>query len=237
MTNIFLLCYNESALLPHTIKHYRNYLPNSVITIYDNESTDNSAEIAISLGCKVVSWSTNNITNEIKQRDLKNNCWKNVSSGWVIIADMDEYLYVTESDLLQEMNNGVSILSIRGINIIGESKTVDLSDIDLQNITKYSECPTESKNICFFRQSIKQMNYSYGAHLCKPKGNVVYSKTIYINRHMNFLGLEFYIDKVTKRYSRNEKMRTYGMNVHYTNDIEKAKEYYNNVLESSLTLN
>lgn len=232
------MCYNESALIPHTVKHYKKYLPNSVITIYDNESTDNSVELAKSLGCTVISWSSGNIMDDLKQSNIKNNCWKSVNSGyWVIVADMDEFLCVTEADLLQETNLGTSILKTHGIDMIGESTTLDLSDIDLQTIKKCSKCPSESKSLCFYKEFIREMNYGPGAHKCKPKCTVgiklKYSKTVYINKHMNFLGLNFYIDKVTKRYSRNEKMRKIGFGTHYTNDVKIAESSYNNVLNKS----
>jgi hypothetical protein len=48
--NVFLLCYNERAMLPHTVNHYKKHLPSCTITVYDNESTDGSAALARQLG-------------------------------------------------------------------------------------------------------------------------------------------------------------------------------------------
>jgi len=194
--NIFLLCFNESVLLPNVIKHYKTYLPSSRITIYDNESTDNSVEIAKSLGCLVVSWNSDTCIDDFKYREIKNNCWKYVENGWVIVADMDEFLCVTEDELKKERDNGTSILNIIGFDMIGESDTTDLSDIDLQTITKYVINQRESKQLCFLREKISDMGYQMGAHNCKPSGDLVLSKDIYINKHMSLLGLKFLIKKI-----------------------------------------
>jgi hypothetical protein len=197
--NIFLLCYNESALLPHTINHYKTYLPSCKITIYDNESTDNSVEIANTLGCNVISWNSNNIIDDFKYKDIKNNCWKNVEHGWIIVADMDEFLCVTEDDLINEINLKSTILTVKGINMIGESKTLDLSDINLQMITSYFDADSENKKLCFFRNYINDMNYGLGAHGCVPTGVVKYSDKTYYNKHMSNLGLNYLISKNINR--------------------------------------
>ena len=163
-------------------------LPHSIITIYDNESTDKSVEIAKSLGCKVISWSTNGIFNEIKKRSIFNNCWKG-KKGWVIVCDMDEWLCVTERDLQEELKKGTTLLSIRGYNITGKSKDKDLKDIKLHSLNRGYYHKWESKDICFHLPEIKEMNYSLGSHTSKPKGIIKYSSKIYVNKHMNDMGL------------------------------------------------
>ena len=230
--NIFLLCFNESALLPHTINHYKKYLPSCKITIYDNESTDNSVEIAEKLGCSIVSWNSNNIFDEDLQIKLRNSIWKNCDSGWIIIADMDEFLCVTEIELMKEKELGTTILKIDGYDIIGESKTIDLTDIDLQKINKYIKNRYESKKLCFLREAIIDMNYGPGSHICNPKGNVVYSSNTYINKHMSTLGLQFLLNKYIKRYERCEKMRLKGLNTHYSKDIDKITEMYKKAIDN-----
>ncbi len=235
--SIFLLCYNESALLPHVIKHYNKYVPSCNITIYDNESTDNSVEIAKNLGCKIISWSSNNIIDDFKYKNIKNTCWKNIKSGWIIMADMDEFLCITEKELKEERDNGTTILNLKGLNMIGQSQTNDLNDIDLQEIVKYVEYPPESKKLCFLREAINEMNYDCGAHNCAPLGNVKYSNKTYINKHMCYLGLNFYINKMVNRYQRSQKMRQYGFAIHYINDINKITDDYNYQLNNCNYLN
>ena len=164
--NIFILCFNESHLLPHTINHYKKYLPSCKITIYDNQSTDNSVKLALSLGCNVISWSSNNQINDHLYLKIKNNCWKNIKNGWIIMIDMDEFLCVTEDELLDEIKNETSILEIKGLEMIGESNKIDLTDIDLQKINKYVDKDEESKKLCFLREKITEMNYEMGAHHC-----------------------------------------------------------------------
>jgi hypothetical protein len=44
---------------------------------------------------------------------------------------------------------------------------------------------------------------------------------------MCYLGLNFIIDKMVKRYERSQKMRKHGMDLHYINDINKITNDYN----------
>jgi hypothetical protein len=231
---VFLLCYNESVLLPHTITHYKRNIPNCIITILDNESTDNSINIAKTLGCNVETFSTNNMLDEFKQTNLKNNCWKHIKNGWIIVADMDEFLCITEEELYQELNNETTILSIQGLEMIGESNKLDLSDIQLNEITKSITSNIESKNLCFYRNDIIDMNYNLGGHKCSPEGKLKFSCTIYYNKHMYNLGLKYLINKILSRYERSENMRLNNLSIHYTNNIDKiTTDYYSNLSKST----
>ncbi len=235
--NIFLLCYNEEILIPHTIQHYRQNIPDCKITIYDNMSIDKSVTIAKELNCEVISFNTNNKNDPLKKRDIFNNCWKNIDTEWVIVADMDEWLSVTKQNLFDEYNNNVSILSVKGYDMIGESKTIDLSDIDLYKINKYVLHNGLNKNICFYKPKIINMNYTPGHHTCKPIGDIKFSNDKYILKHMSILGLKYITNKNIQRLKRSGDARKKGMSVHYTDDINKIKNNYNNKLKNAIIYN
>ena len=234
--NIFIFCYNEAILLPQTIKHYKTMLPSSILTLCDNESTDNSVKIAKDLGCKIITWSSGNHANILKKKKISNTCWNHLKKGWVIVCDMDEWLCVTEKDLLEEESKGTTLLSIEGYNITGKSKNIDLNDVNLHSLNSGYFHKYESKNLCFHLPEIKEMNYGPGAHHSNPKGNIKYSSTYYINKHLNEPGLPYLINKMKKRFIRTRKMRKLGYSKHYTNDLAKIKKNYNNALNKSIKL-
>ena len=104
--------------------------------------------------------------------------------------------------------------------MIGESNTLDLTDINLQLIKKYNIHSSFSKKSCFLRDEIIDINYTHDVYECNQSGKVNYSTNIYINKHMNYLGLPYYTNKMIKRYERSHKMREGGMGRHYINNVE-----------------
>jgi hypothetical protein len=250
--HIFILCYNEELILPHTLRHYRTYLPHAYITLYDNESTDRSREIAEAWGCRVVVWSSGNQQNEYIQQNIKNDVWKSTTpfheiqidprpecsgKGWKIVVDMDEWVAVTEEQLAEEESQGTSILRLKGVNVIGQSQDALLTDVSPQEIQQWNritDWKPENKNLCFLAPPIAKMNYTRGAHACRPEGErVQYSRKIYYNKHMENLGLPFLIRKFTLRKQRNTTMHEHQINLHYTDDISKLTERFQTMVQQS----
>lgn len=234
--NIFLLCYNEELLLPLTLKHYKSRFPSATIYLIDNESTDNSVQIAKDNGCIIRSYSSNNQQDEQQLIWIRTHVWKEfVKEGWIIMCDMDEWLDMDEYQLNEEDYNGTTIININGVNMVGESKTTDLSDIILSEINRGFYDDSFSKKICFKYPAVN-IEFWWGAHKCWTFGNVKYSNKKYLLKHYNYLGENYLIEKHRKRYVRNEKSRSIGINKHYLNDTEKIKAEYRNVLNNSVNI-
>ena len=66
-------CYN---LLPYTVRFFRTRFPPGTvrITVYDNESTDRTRELALKLGCEVREWKTGRSLRGAKA--VRNMSWK-----------------------------------------------------------------------------------------------------------------------------------------------------------------
>ena len=227
---IYLMCYNEHAILERTVKHYRRMLIDPVITVVDNMSTDGSKELARdTLGCRVVQWQRGDYLNEAVLTEIKNQEWKESRNlaDWVIMCDMDEWLDVTKDDLKREAAKGSTILRTKGFEVVAASTTIDASDLkDMASLSSGYPRADMNKAVCFVPSAIERMNYTFGAHSCNPVGRVAWSNSTYRLRHMNTLGLAYFTHKHTVRYARAIHMRPLGLAIHYLNDATAVKEAY-----------
>jgi hypothetical protein len=169
---------------------------------------------------------------------ISNNCWKGVKDGWIIAIDMDEWLCISESDLMKEQENGTTILSTQGLEMVGESECSDLSDIDISSIKRAVFLDSESKAVCFYRPLIKEMNYSFGCHSCNPVGLVKFSSRVYNIKHLSVLGLPYFINKMKLRFDRSKRVikEHNKCSHHYKDKTEEIEKLYYSIFYNSFLI-
>ena len=236
LLHVYLFARNEQVLLPHAVKHYRDRFPNCAITVVDNMSTDNTSKTAERLGCTVIPWDTSLTSQyfDIQLAWAKNSFWKNFTESdapWVVVADVDEWIDVWSEDLELEDSRGTMILNTAGFNIMGESNLLNLSDIDVHNLTVGVPAHIYSKWICFKRgpKGLQEIDYGAGAHGANPvPRNAPVSQSCYTLKHMVSLGLGYLIEKyrVRKTWLSDQCSKT-GMACHYFIDDAKITSNFN----------
>ena len=171
----FILCWNESETLHLTINHYKYFC--SKITIYDNFSTDNSREIAESMGCEVKLFGVSGELNDAEYLKVKNNCWKSSQADWVIVCDADEIIIPP---------NGMdgTIVRTQGFNMFSN----ELPKESWLEINTGIPDSNYSKLICFNPKAIKEIGYVYGCHEAEPTGDVKFSTLITPLLHYKHVG-------------------------------------------------
>jgi glycosyltransferase involved in cell wall biosynthesis len=69
--DVFVLCWNEEKMLTHFVNHYRDNFNVQNITVIDNQSTDDSVQIAKNLNCIVKTYDSKNELNDSHYLFLK----------------------------------------------------------------------------------------------------------------------------------------------------------------------
>lgn len=226
MITIYTLTYNEEVMIEFFIQHYRKNFPNCIINIFDNESTDNTVEIAKSYGCNITTYNTNGTISDSEYLNIKNNCWKNATTDWVLVCDCDELLDINENDLLTEINNNTTIIQTKGFDMINISENP--IDITLENIKNGVHNQMYNKKILFNKVKINEINYQPGCHLATPKGEVVNSKQVYKLLHYKYINLNYLIERYqlfNSRLSEENRIKKWG--VQYTYNEEIITSYFN----------
>lgn len=184
---VFTIAYNEEFLIPHFIRHYRERF-NASITVFDNQSTDRTREIALQNGCKVISYNSNNQIRDDYYLHIKNYCWKESKTDWVIVCDVDEFLEVPF-----EVEK-YTIISAMGYDIVGGVE----SRMGVYN-------PLYCKRIMFKPKYITSINYLPGCHSCNPQGQILLSPPATL-LHRKYISEEYVYKRHLEYKARMSKL-------------------------------
>lgn len=219
MIEIFTICYNEEIILQKFIDHYRTRFPNCEITIYDNMSTDNSRQIAIKNGCKIIDYNSNNKVRDDLYLEIKNNCWKQSEKDWVLICDVDEFLDINQEQLQKE---DCSIILSKGYNM------VNLEDDFIFDNVKYGiRAKQYDKYYLFNKSKIKEINYEAGCHSANPKGEIKFSNNVYNLFHYTMLSEQYLINRYKRNFERlSKENKKHGWGVHYKESEQTIRDKF-----------
>ena len=172
--HVYAVCFNESYLMPHFLKHYKDA---QQIFILDNYSTDKTVEIVKNAGREIIQFNTGRTFNDTVHKFIKNNVWK-LSRGkadYVIVQDLDEFLYFPDENSLVD---GIQKLKSRNVPYLESTGyNICFNDIEYTSITdnivdytvkgyrndKYDKCLIFNPNL------IQEINYEEGCHKISPK--------------------------------------------------------------------
>ena len=166
----FILCFNESRMIEHTLNYYTKFCDR--ITIIDNQSTDNSVAIVKEKFPSVIieELDTGGEYREDIQIYIRNNRWKESGADYVIMADMDEFIVAPDllGQLKEMKQQRIAIPNIVGYNMYSEVFPEDYNTSILGQVTKKMRNKLYDKKILFSPKWIKEMNFGPGSHSCKP---------------------------------------------------------------------
>lgn len=166
---LYVLCFNEEKMILHTLNYYTKIC--SQITIIDNHSTDNSLNLASNYENVIVkSLDTGNEFIEDKLTETRNNCWKGSAADYVIVCDMDEFLYDENliNKLISAKEQNVIIPLVIGYNMMSKEFPNNYDELITVQIKHGKRSHWFDKNIIFDPKEVKEINYSPGSHQCKP---------------------------------------------------------------------
>ena len=165
------VCFNEEKLLPFFLDYYARFA--SKIVIWDNFSTDSTLEVAKSFKgtrIEVRQFDTGNEFREHINRKIKNTCWKGEVADWVIVCDVDEFLYASDFAAFLAKRAEFAVFRPVGYNMVSQEFPSVSGGLITDQVKRGARDENYSKMALFDPRRVGEMDYSVGAHRARPMG-------------------------------------------------------------------
>ena len=215
---VYLLSFNESYLLPQVDKWWKDRFKNVKFVLYDNESTDNTVELAKERGWEVRNFHTEGMSDLI-QMNLKNECWKDCNTTWAWVSDFDELPGFAEESF--DNFQDYAIIRLNGWEFIDAVYTIQEAKYGIQT-------DGYSKATLLQPSKMKETGYEAGAHKFKPvvKEGKIGEKLLDLY-HMKWFSPTHAINRALllgNRQSEDNKRRKWSF--HFSLPLEQHLDYY-----------
>lgn len=220
---VYVLACNEELIMPYFLRHYTQF---AHIILLESNSTDNTAQMVEDAGGEVWHYDYPDEINDQWFIDIKNECWKNSDADWVIIVDVDEFVYHADISSILEKTHSTIFLP-RLWNMFSDKFPTTQGQI-YEEVTGGRE--GGAKMNLFKPSEIKEINYAIGCHNAFPEGNVVLNtRSEIITLHMRHLGYDYVIERNRRTSARlSEYNKRMGWGFHVNEPAEKVIEYMRN---------
>lgn len=226
-----IIAWNEAEVIRLTISHYQKFCDH--VIVYDNHSTDNTADIARSMGAEVVPFGLPGVLSDDEYLKVKNHAWKGSDADWEIIVDTDEVIYHPSivNVLERSLEAGDTIMTTWGWQIMSLA-VPRFYWLEVKHGYHYSNYSKSA----VFSPRLQEIGYVYGCHEAKPKGHVQYSKDTLLLAHYSNIGGPWRLIKKHAAYRErlSDRNRRFGLGVHYTySDEQRINEWNERYAQSS----
>ena len=232
-----ILCYNEAKMVRHTLAHYNAFC--TKIRIYDNQSTDGTPDIIKKHFPHVEIedyYSANEINDKIYQ-EIKNTCWKGSDADYVIVCDMDEFLYAPNmAGTLAELHRLKVVLpGVEGYNMYAPQFPTDYKKPLTRQVHEGVRANTFDKQIIFCPQMVSEINYLPGCHRCLPQKTIILIEEPKYEPlkllHMKYLGPDY----VKERYAMYAtRLSEFNRNNGFGAEYPKGKGFIDELFDMML---
>jgi glycosyltransferase involved in cell wall biosynthesis len=231
---VHTVCFNEEAMLPHFLSYYAPQAKK--IRIYDNQSTDRSVEIALSYpNVEVLSFSTEGKLSELSLMHLRNQGWKEEKCDYMVVCDVDEFLYPSNLASFLERHPEVDVFQPQGYDMVCDEFPAAQGRLLTELVQWGRPHDNYSKMACFRPHKIVDMNYGPGSHLASPVGHAELQIYRASDRpddlkllHYKNMGLAYRLRRHQALSSRlaGEEFEKYRFGFHYAFDDQAQQEEF-----------